>query len=113
MTAALVQFLLAAAVITAAGVWLARFADGIVESTGLGRLLTGSLFLAAATSMPEITVNFNAVSMHLPDITVGDLLGSSLLNLLILMAAGRFSACRKCRRHTRSARLWRPHSPLC
>ncbi len=90
MTAALVQFLLAAAIIAAAGIWLARFADGIAESTGLGRLLTGSLFLAAATSLPEMTVDLNAVGMHLPDIAVGDLLGSSLFNLLILMAVSAF-----------------------
>lgn len=90
MSEVLLQFAMAAAVIVAAGIWLVRFADDIAESTGLGRLLTGSLFLAGATSLPEIMVDLNAVGMHLPDIAVGDLLGSSLFNLLILMGVSAF-----------------------
>lgn len=90
MTEALIQFAAAAAVIILAGALLVRFADRIAEETGLGRLLVGSLFLAGATSLPEITVDFNAIAIGQPDLAVGDLLGSSLFNLLILMAV---SAC--------------------
>jgi cation:H+ antiporter len=42
------------------------------------------VLLAAATSLPELTVDLSAIRMGLPDLAVGDLLGSSLMNLLIL-----------------------------
>lgn len=79
-----VQFLISAAVIVFAGSFLVKFADQIAEITKLGRLLVGSLFLAAATSLPELFVDISAVKNNMPDLAVGDLFGSSLFNLLIL-----------------------------
>lgn len=84
MVTALTQFLISAAVIVVAGTFLTRYADAIASITGLGRLVIGSLLLAGATSLPELTVDVAAVRMGLPDLAVGDLLGSSLMNLLIL-----------------------------
>jgi cation:H+ antiporter len=87
LTSAILQFLIAAAVVVVAGNALARFADAIAVITKLGRLLVGSIFLAAATSLPELTVDIHAVRMGLEDLAAGDLLGSSLFNLLILAMA--------------------------
>lgn len=84
MPIAITQFVALAAVIVVAGSFLTRYADAIAEATGWGRLLIGSVLLAGATSLPELTVDVTAVRMNLPDLAVGDLLGSSLMNLLIL-----------------------------
>ena len=84
MTSAILQFVLLAAVIIAAGSVLTRCADAIAELTGLGRLLVGSVLLAGATSLPELTVDLSAIRLNLPNLAVGDLVGSSLMNLLIL-----------------------------
>jgi len=84
MAGPLVQFLVCAAVIIVAGTYLSKFADAIAEATGLGRLLVGSILLAGATSLPELTVDISAVRLGAIDLAVGDLLGSSLMNLLIL-----------------------------
>ena len=84
MTSAVLQFLICAAVIVVAGTFLAKFADTIAEVTKLGRLLVGSVLLAGATSLPELTVDISAVRMNMPDLAVGDLIGSCLANLLIL-----------------------------
>lgn len=84
MLGASLQFAGAAAIIIVAGTLLSRFADVIAEATGLGRLLVGSILLAGATSLPELAVDISAVRMQLPDVAVGDLMGSSLMNLLIL-----------------------------
>lgn len=84
MLPVVLQFLLCAAVIVVAGTFLTRYADAIAELTGLGRLVVGSVLLAGATSLPELTVDISAVRMGLPDLAVGDLLGSCLMNLLIL-----------------------------
>ncbi|MFO0917272.1 MAG: hypothetical protein U0872_03035 [Planctomycetaceae bacterium] len=84
MIFAIVQFAVAAAFIIVAGTFLSRFADEIAETTGLGRLLIGSILLAGATSLPELTVDISAVRTGITDIAFGDLLGSCLFNLLIL-----------------------------
>jgi cation:H+ antiporter len=78
------QFAVLAMLIVVAGTILTRCADAIAEITGLGRLVVGSVLLAGATSLPELTVDVTAVQLGLPDLAVGDLLGSSLMNLLIL-----------------------------
>jgi len=84
MLAPLLQFLICAVVIIVAGTFLSKYADAIAELTGLGRLLIGSVLLAGATSLPELTVDISAVRLGAVDLAVGDLLGSSLMNLLIL-----------------------------
>ena len=84
MIADVAQFVLAATVIIFAGTFLTRAADTIAEQTGWGRLLAGSLFLAAATSLPELGVDVSAIRQSMPNLAVGDLFGSSLFNLLML-----------------------------
>jgi cation:H+ antiporter len=84
VSSAILQFALSAAAIIVAGTVLTRCADAIADLTKLGRLLVGSVFLAAATSLPELTVDISAVSLGMSDLAVGDLMGSSLFNLLIL-----------------------------
>jgi cation:H+ antiporter len=84
MTLLLLQFLLLAAIIVVAGVFLSHNADKIAEISGLGRVLIGSILLAGATSMPELSVDIACIRQGNPDLAVGDLLGSSLMNLLIL-----------------------------
>jgi cation:H+ antiporter len=84
MTELVFQFLGFAVVVAAAGTALALSADRIAEITRLGRLLVGSLLLAGATSLPELSVDISAIRHGLADLAIGDLLGSSLMNLLIL-----------------------------
>ena len=53
----------------------------------IGKLFVGSILLAGATSLPEFLVDVSAIKQGMPDLAVGDLLGSSLMNLLILAVA--------------------------
>ncbi|MCA9186467.1 MAG: hypothetical protein R3E01_14265 [Pirellulaceae bacterium] len=80
----IVKFAAIAAVVVVVGGLLTRYADQIAETTGIGRSMSGFLLLAAATSLPELTVNVSAVMLDAPDLAVGDLMGSSIFNLLIL-----------------------------
>lgn len=111
MTMLILQFLLLAAIVAAAGTALARAADAIADATGLGRLLVGSVLLAAATSLPELTVDVAAVRAGHADLAAGDLLGSSLMNLLILAGIdlcqrnGRKMLSREAASHALSATL--------
>jgi cation:H+ antiporter len=77
-------FLALAAVIVVAAMFLAKFADGLADQTGLGRTVTGLILLAGATSLPEFSIGFSAVRMNAVDLAAGDVLGSSLINLLLL-----------------------------
>lgn len=105
------QFLLLAGAVAAAGSVLARSADQIAEATGLGRLLVGSLLLAAVTSLPELSVDIAAIRSGYIDLAAGDLFGSSLMNLLILaivdlsIRSGRKMLSREGAAHALSATL--------
>jgi len=79
-----IQFLLASIAIIVAGTFLAKSADKISELTGFGKVFVGGLLLAGATSLPELVVDVKSIKLGLPDLAVGDLLGSSLFNILIL-----------------------------
>jgi cation:H+ antiporter len=79
------QFAATALVIVFAGVRLARYGDVIGEKSGLGRSWIGVVLLAATTSLPELFTGFGATALApLPDIALGDVLGSCMFNLLIL-----------------------------
>ncbi len=80
-----IQFLGTALVIVFAGVRLARYGDVLGEKIGLGRSWAGVVLVAATTSLPELFTGFGATALApLPNIAIGDVLGSCMFNLLIL-----------------------------
>lgn len=84
-------FLGLACMIVIAAMFLAKFADGLADQTGLGQTVTGLVLMAGATSLPELSIGFSAVRMNAVDLTAGDVLGSSLINLLLLAMLDLFS----------------------
>ena len=80
----LARFLLAAVIVIVAGTLLARSGDVIAARTRLGGAWVGSVFLALATSLPEIVTDIAAIRLGAVDLAVGDLMGSSMANMLIL-----------------------------
>lgn len=81
-----VQFAACVGIIVAAGTLLVKFGDVIAEKTKLGRLWAGVILIATATSLPELFTGLSSVLVfNTPDITVGDLLGSCVFNLLLLV----------------------------
>lgn len=64
---------------------MARYGDIIAARTKIGGLWIGLLLLATVTSLPELFNGISAVVLvEAPDLTVGDILGSNAINLLIL-----------------------------
>jgi cation:H+ antiporter len=80
----LAAFLAAGALVFAVASRLARHADAIADATGLGRIWIGTLLLAASTSLPELITDINAALLGAVNIGVGDLMGSTLANMLVL-----------------------------
>jgi len=74
------------AVIGVAGVRLSRYGDIIAEKSGMSRGWVGLILLATVTSLPELVTGISAVTVaNVPDIAVGDILGSCVFNLLIIV----------------------------
>ncbi len=108
MTLTIIGFLACTAAIFWAGTRLTTYADVIATRTRLGRIWAGMLLLALATSLPEFINSASAAVLDLPDIALGDVAGSNLLNLVILGIVGVFSRSRTClhglsRFHVRTA----------
>lgn len=79
----ILQFFLSAGEVILAAHWIDKSCEEIAECSGLGRFFIGSLLLAASTSAPEFFVDLKATAQGLPNLAAGDLLGSSLINLMI------------------------------
>ncbi len=79
-----ILFFIAALFTVLAAVKLSTYADVLSERTALGGMLIGTLFLAGATSLPEVTTSLAAIGLNNPDLAVGNVLGSNLFNLLII-----------------------------
>jgi cation:H+ antiporter len=77
-------YALNAFIVIGAAVFLPYFGEHIASHTGLGNSFFGTLFLAAATSLPELVVSLAALRMGSIDIAVGNLLGSNVFNMFIL-----------------------------
>lgn len=84
---AYVVFGLASAAIVLAGVNLSRTGDALAEATGLGATFVGSILIAAVTSLPEVVTTMSAVLAGSFDLAVGNVLGSNIFNMLILLMA--------------------------
>lgn len=80
------SLLVCLAVIGVAGWHLSRYGDILAEKTGLSASWIGLILLATATSLPELVTGISAVTAaQAPDIAVGDVLGSTVFNLFILV----------------------------
>ncbi|WP_314733408.1 hypothetical protein [Anaerobacillus sp. CMMVII] len=79
-----ILFLLAATITSISSSKLSTYADVLSERTSLGGMLIGTIFLAGATSLPEVTTSLTAIGINNPDLAVGNVLGSNLFNLLII-----------------------------
>ena len=84
---ALTGFLLCAIVVVICGIQLASLGDKIAVQTGLGQSFVGTLFLAIATSLPELTVGITAVKIGAYDLMIGNVAGANMLNILVIAIA--------------------------
>ena len=84
LTVSIIVFLASAVGVVLLGMQLAKYGDALASLTGWGRLFVGSILVALATSLPELSNNITAVRIDNPELALGDVLGSNMLNILIL-----------------------------
>ncbi|MBM1172814.1 sodium:calcium antiporter [Microvirga arabica] len=83
---------LAALVILVAGFALAQAGDAISQLTGLGASLVGLVLVGFATSLPEVSSITAAVRMKRYEMALGDVFGTNLLTIGLLLLADVFYA---------------------
>ncbi len=77
-------FLISAAIVVVVADRLAKYGDVIAVRTNLGGLLMGTIFMAAATSLPEFMTAISAFRAGIPDLAAGNFYGSNMVNILLL-----------------------------
>lgn len=80
------QFFGCLALIGMAGPRLSRNGDIIADKLGLSGNVIGLILMATVTSLPELMTGISSVTLaNAPDIAVGDVLGSCVFNLAMLV----------------------------
>lgn len=77
-------YLVAAAAVVAAGIWLPFVAKDLALAMAWEQSFVGTLFVAAITSAPEVAVTVAALRMGAVDLAIGNLFGSNLFDIAIL-----------------------------
>ncbi|MCW5635804.1 MAG: sodium:calcium antiporter [Rubrivivax sp.] len=78
------RFALATLVVLGAGTLLPSAASDLAQALGLSRTFVGTVFMALATTLPEMAVTLGALRLGALDMAIGNLLGSNLFNVTIL-----------------------------
>ncbi len=84
ITVSIVIFIGMAAVIFLSGKQLSIVADQIGKATGLGGAFIGVLLIPLVTTLPELSVSLSALALNAPNLALGNLFGSNLLNLSLI-----------------------------
>lgn len=84
LKAALMGYGVASGVIVAAGIWLPLISVKLAVAMGWSDSFVGTLFVAFATTVPELATTWGAVRLGAIDMALGNLLGSNLFDVLIL-----------------------------
>jgi cation:H+ antiporter len=79
-----IVFLLTSAIVVVAANSLAKSGDIIAVRTNLGGLMVGTIFLAAATSLPELMTSLSSFRIGAPDLAAGNFFGSNMVNIVLL-----------------------------
>ena len=65
--------------------WFVDGAAGLAAKLGIPQLIIGLTIVAMGTSAPEAAVSITSACKGVADITVGNILGSNILNILIIL----------------------------
>jgi cation:H+ antiporter len=80
-----IRYGLMAVVVVGAAAWLPFIGEDLAKAMGWHRTFVGTLFVAFATSVPEIVVTIAALRLGALDMAISNLFGSNLFNCLILV----------------------------
>jgi len=73
------------AALAAGGEILVAWSVKLARSLGMGPLLIGLTIVAFGTSLPELFVSLSALSQGLPDMMIGNVIGSNIANVGLIL----------------------------
>lgn len=73
------------ALLAGGGELLVRGAVALARSLGISTAVIGLTIVAVGTSMPELSVSMLAAAAHQPDIAVGNIVGSNIFNIAVIL----------------------------
>ena len=76
---------LASVVVVGASVALSLTGESLADLMGWEASFVGTQFLALSTSLPELATSFAAIRLRLPEMAIGNLLGSNIFNMGIVL----------------------------
>lgn len=65
--------------------WFVEGASGVAEKFGIPQLVIGLTIVAMGTSLPETAVSVSAALKGSAEITIGNIVGSNILNVLLIL----------------------------
>lgn len=74
-------------VLVGGGELLVQGASGLAARVGISSLVIGLTVVAFSTSSPELAVSLGAVLEGQPDLAVGNVVGSNIVNVLLILGA--------------------------
>lgn len=77
--------MLGLALLIAGAEFLVRGASSIASKMGISPLVIGLTVVAFGTSMPELTVNLYAATTGATDLAIGNIVGSNIANILLIV----------------------------
>jgi cation:H+ antiporter len=81
---ALMGYAVASIVIVGSGIWLPLLGVELARIMGWSNSFVGTLFVAMATSVPELATTLGALRIGAVDLAIGSLLGSNLFDILVI-----------------------------
>ncbi|HET8957676.1 MAG TPA: calcium/sodium antiporter [Microcella sp.] len=79
------RVVLGLALLIAGGEALVRGASTLATRLGIAPLVVGLVIVSASTSAPELAVTVGAVAAGDPDLAVGNVVGSNIVNILLIL----------------------------
>jgi len=68
--------------------WLVNGASGMARALGVSELVVGLTVVAVGTSLPELATSIAAAMRGERDLAIGNIIGSNLFNLLLVLGSG-------------------------
>ena len=72
--------------------WLVHGASGMARTLGVSELVIGLTVVAVGTSLPELATSIAAAMRGERDMAIGNVIGSNLFNLLLVLGSGAIVA---------------------
>ncbi len=92
MALLLLQIALGIALLVLGAEVLVRGAVDVARRLGLSPLVIGVVLVGFGTSVPELATSLQAVAADVPGLAVGNIVGSNIANILLILGAGALLA---------------------